>query len=254
MREEMNTDLNCGVPYHFNSSSLEKSISQYIPFVKFIAYRLRIRLPSHVPLEELINAGIIGLFDALNKFDSKRKVSFKSYAEFRIKGAMLDELRSWDWVPRSTRKMANHLEKTRHDLEIKKGGPVEDEEVAEELGLPMNKYHSLINEINGRSLIRLECLPRRVSRYPGDEDPGDIAIDDGKMNDPFSLVSLREVRSILVKNIEKLNAEEKSVIYLYYYNGLVLREIGKILGLSESRICQIHTKAISKLRTKIKDI
>jgi len=193
---------------------------------------------------------VIGLMDALDKYDPTKNVQFKTYAEFRIRGAMLDELRSLDWVPRSIRQKAAQLEKTYLTLERKRGGPVDDDEVAKELGLTLEDYYDLITEVKGISLLDLEGLRYQIPQFV-DDNFLTLLIDE-KENDPFHLLSLEELKKILARAIDELSPKEKTVISLYYYEEMTLKEIGAVLGFTESRICQIHTKAIIKLRAKIK--
>lgn len=234
-----------------NGESREELILKYSPLIKYIAHRLVMRLPPHISAEILISAGVLGLMDALNKYDPKKNVQFKTYAEFRIRGAMLDELRSLDWVPRSVRQKAARLEKTFLDLERKRSGPVEDEEVADELGLSMDEYYNLIAEAKGISLLDLEGLRYQIPPFPDDNFL--TLLVDSKGNDPFHFLSVDELRKVLTQAIEELPLKEKMVISLYYYDELTLKEIGAVLSFTESRICQIHTKAILKLRAKIKN-
>ncbi len=218
-------------------------IVQYIPLIKYIAQRLAMRLPSHILMEDLISSGVVGLMDAIAKFDPNKKVEFKTYAEFRIRGAMLDELRSLDWVPRSVRQKATHVEKSMLHLLKKQGRPAEDEEVASELGLSLDSYYELLKELTGIPLLDREMLDQ--------EELANCLLDDEEKS-PFYLSSLKELKKILSEAINELTQKEKLVVSLYYYEELTLKEIGETLGLTESRICQIHTQAILKLRAKLK--
>ena len=238
------------ISFDHSSMNRDELILKYAPLIKYIAHRLAMRLPPHISTEVLISAGVIGLMDALNKYDPKKNVQFKTYAEFRIRGAMLDELRSLDWVPRSIRQKAAQLEKTYLTLERKRGGPVDDEEVAKELGLTLEEYYDLITEVKGISLLDLEGLRYQIPQFV-DDNFLTLLIDE-KENDPFHLLSLEELKKILARAIDELSPKEKTVISLYYYEEMTLKEIGAVLGFTESRICQIHTKAIIKLRAKIK--
>ncbi|MCX5906024.1 MAG: FliA/WhiG family RNA polymerase sigma factor, partial [Deltaproteobacteria bacterium] len=208
----------------------DELILKYAPLIKYIAHRLAMRLPPHISCESLISAGVIGLMDALNKYDPEKNVQFKTYAEFRIRGAMLDELRAMDWVPRSIRQKATQLEKTYLSLERKNGGPVED-------------------EVRGVPLLDIENIRHKISQLQ--EDDFLSLIVDERENDPARLFSLGELKKVLVQAIDDLSPKEKTVIALYYYDELTLKEIGKVMGFTESRICQIHTKSILKLRAKI---
>jgi RNA polymerase sigma factor for flagellar operon FliA len=224
---------------------------KYTPLVKHIAYRLAMRLP-YIAVDDLISAGVIGLMDALSKFDPEKKVQFKTYAEFRIKGEMLDEIRSMDWVSRSVRHKASQLAKTFRTLEQKRGRSVEDEEVALELGLSLEKYYKTVNEINGVFPMDIERLPQKSPPFSDDDDDDLVnLIIDEKENHPFHLLSQVELKKMLAQAIEELSTKERTVISLYYYEELRLKEIGQVLGFTESRICQIHTKGILKLRSRM---
>ena len=232
------------------SSVRDEMILKYTPLIKYIAHRLAMRLPPHVSVEDLMSAGVIGLMDALDKFDPEKKVQFKTYAEFRIKGAMLDELRSLDWVSRSVRQKAAQLEKAYQTLEKKKGRAVEEEEVAQEMGISLDHYYNLVNEVNGVFLLDIENLRNRLPKLP-EEDLINLLIDE-KEKQPLQLLGLEELKRVLTQAIDELSSKEKTVISLYYYEELTLKEIGEVLGFTESRICQIHAKAILKLRGKIR--
>lgn len=231
-------------------SGREKTILQYTPLIKYIAHRLAMRLPAHIMIDDLISAGVIGLIDAINKFDPGRNVEFKTYAEFRIRGAMLDELRALDWVPRSVRQKATQVEQTVLHLEREKGRTVDDEEVASALGLSIETYYEWMNEIKGISFLDVEFFRPKTYEL-SDEDILSL-LADGKENDPFHLLNLKELKDQLARAIEELSPREKLVLSLYYFEDLNLKEIGEVLELTESRICQIHTKGILKLRGKLK--
>lgn len=225
-------------------------ILQYAPLIKYIAHRLAMRLPSHISIDDLISAGVIGLMDALTKFDPDKKVEFKTYAEFRIRGAMLDELRSMDWAPRSVRQKASQIEKAINQLEKKKGRAVEDEEIASEMGLSLDAYYETLKGLHGLSPLDRDEVQRR---YPhlSLEDIMDM-LADSEENDPFHQYRLKELKNVLARAIDDLSSKEKMVISLYYYEELTLKEIGEVLDLTESRICQIHTKGVLKLRARLK--
>jgi RNA polymerase sigma factor for flagellar operon FliA len=208
------------------------------------------RLPPHISVDDLISAGVIGLMDALTKFDPEKKVEFKTYAEFRIRGAMLDELRSMDWVPRSVRQKATQIERAIQQLEKKKGRSVEDEEIASEIGISLDAYYETMKNLHGLSPLDMEEVQRRFPRLSL-EDILDSLVD-SEENDPFHQYSFKELKKILSRAIEGLSSKEKMVVSLYYYEELTLKEIGEVLGLTESRICQIHTKGVLKLRAELK--
>jgi RNA polymerase sigma factor for flagellar operon FliA len=228
----------------------EEAILRYAPLIKYIAHRLAMRLPSHISVDDLISAGVIGLIDAFNKYDPGKNVELKTYAEFRIRGAMLDELRALDWVPRSIRQKTAQLGRVILDLEKKKGGPVAEEEIASELGLSIDGYYGLLNKLYGISALDISLLHPKKGRL-SDEEILNLLFDEEE-NDPFHLLSVKELKGILARAIEELSPREKMVISLYYYEELTLKEIGEVLDLTESRVCQIHTKAILKLRVKLK--
>lgn len=230
----------------------EEMILKYTPLIKYIAQRLAMRLPPHIAAEDLIGAGVIGLMDALDKFDPSKKVKFKTYAEIRIKGAMLDELRSLDWVSRSVRQKSAQLEKTLHLMEKKKGRAVEDEEVAQEMGLSLDDYYSMLNDVRGVMLLDMERLRKKSPDLPEDE-LFEIPME-GEENQLHYFFNQMELRDVLAWAIKELTPNEKTVISLYYFEQLTLKEIGEVLGYTESRICQIHTKAILKLRSKLKNL
>ncbi len=243
-------DLNISMPDLSPSSLREEMIEKYTPLIKYIARRMAFRLPSNISVEDLFEVGAIGLLDALDKFDTAKGVQFKTYAEFRIRGAMLDELRSLDWAPRSLRQKAARLEKAYQALEKKRGCSVEDDEVAEEMGIPLEEYYKLLNASKGVSLLDIDSVRMKFSEVP-EEDLFDLIMDE-KGNNPLQLLGLEELKRVLAQAIESLPAKERRVIELYYYEELNLREIGEILNYTESRICQIRIKAILKLRSKLK--
>ncbi len=226
-------------------------ILKYAPLIKYVAGRLAMRLPPNVDVNDLISAGVMGLIDALNRYDPKRNIQFKTFAEFRIRGAMLDELRSLDWVPRSVRKKATLLEKTYAELEQKLGRPAEDDEVAEALGVSLDEFYRMLEETKGISFVDIETIRRKIPDL-NEDDIFDLIVDPNQ-KDPFEDTKLRELRDILAQAITELPEKEKLVVSLYYYEGLTMREIGEILGYTESRISQLHSKAIARLRAKIRE-
>lgn len=228
----------------------DEMIKKYAPLIKFIAHRLAMRLPSNVSIEDLISAGMVGLMDAISKFDSKKKVKFETYAEYRIRGAMLDELRSMDWVPRSVRQKASKIEKLIEKLENENGRPVKDEEIALAMGLSLEEYYEEMKEIQGISLLDLNNLKKQNVNL-SDEEILQFVLEDEE-NDPYRTLSLKEIKNILSYAIQELSEKERQIISLYYFEELTLKEIGEVLGLTESRICQLHNSIILKLRAKLK--
>lgn len=230
-----------------NEARRDELILAYAPQIKIIANRLAMRLPPHVEMDDLISAGVIGLMDAIEKFDAQRNIQFKTYAEFRIKGAMLDELRAQDWVPRSVRQKASLLEKAYAEIEQRESRPATDEEVAEALNLDMDEFYRLLNRARGISLVSLEggqevdLLSRKILEPLNGE----------REEDPLNLLKKKEMKEILGNLIDGLPESEKMVLSLYYYEELTMKEIGKVLDITESRVSQIHTQATLRLRGKL---
>ena len=206
-------------------------------------------MPPHISLDDLMSCGIIGLIDAIDKFNPAKNVQFKTYAEFRIKGAMLDELRSLDWVPRSVRKKTTELERAYAEQEKKLGRPATDEEVATAMHLSTDKFHKLLDETKTISFMDIELLRRKA------KIPADTSITDSLFNadteDPFTQITLSQHRHLVAKAIAALPEKEKLTVSLYYYEELTMKEIGEVMGYTESRISQMHSKAMLRLRTKL---
>jgi RNA polymerase sigma factor for flagellar operon FliA len=222
-------------------------IMKYAPLIKYIATRIASRLPMHIEIQDLINSGVLGLMDAIEKFDPDKGVKFETYAEYRIKGSILDSLRALDWVPRSVRKVATLLENTYADLEKKLGRPARDEEVAEAMDVEVDKLHKLMSRVSHVSMVSLE----RDSRNSTQTSLLDRLINPDDASG-FEKLDTEELRDVLAESIERLPEKEKSVVAMYYYNEMTMKEIGKVLSLTESRVSQIHTKAVMRLRGKLR--
>ena len=229
-----------------------KIINEFAPLIKYIASRIAIRLPPHIDLNDLINAGVIGLIDAIEKFDASKQIKFKTYAEFRIRGAILDELRSMDWVPRSVRQKARKVEDAYAKLEYNLGRPASDEEVATQMNIDMESFYRLLSETASVSLLSLDDLG---------EDDTDLSkrnlleyIIQDERDWPSHKIRYAEVRDMVAKAIQSLPEKERMVISLYYYDELTMKEIGHVLKFTESRVSQIHTKAVLRLRSKMQKI
>ncbi|MFP3983025.1 MAG: FliA/WhiG family RNA polymerase sigma factor [Desulfurivibrionaceae bacterium] len=225
-------------------------ILKYTPMIKYIAQRLISRLPPQVSIDDLISSGIIGLITALEKFDASKNVQFKTYAEFRIKGAMLDELRALDWVPRSIRRKITDLEKTYSALEKRLGRPAKDEEVAEELNISLDDFYKMLNETKSVTFIDLDLLQHKTTNSAGNGDLTEDLL--STSNDPFSNIALAQIRDLLAQAIEQLPEKERLTVSLYYHEQLTMKEIGDVLGYTESRISQMHSKAMLRLRSRLK--
>jgi RNA polymerase sigma factor for flagellar operon FliA len=225
-------------------------IVKYTPLIRFIANRIAVRLPSHIDIDDMINTGVLGLMDAIEKFDPERGVKFETYAEFRIKGAILDELRSMDWVPRSVRKIATWVENTNTQLEKKLGRPANEDELASAMDIEVDKLHEYLSRTNGVSLLSLEM----VGKYKDSKRSLLDFLSDSVEKTPLEILKLEELRDLVAGCIERLPEKEKLVISLYYYDELTMKDIGKVLNLTESRVSQIHTKAVLRLKAKLKRI
>jgi RNA polymerase sigma factor FliA len=231
----------------------EQMVLQYAPLIKYIASRLALRLPSHISQDDLMSSGIIGLMDAIQKFDPSKNINFKTYAEFRIKGAMLDELRSLDWTPRSVRKKSHLLENAYGQLQRSLGRPAEAEEVAQFLGLELEEFHQLLDETKVVSLVALEGRKMGGGSLGLAESDLPEILQDENVRDSFLEVHFVELQETLVRAIELLPDKEKLLISLYYYEELTMKEIGEIMGYTESRISQLHTQAMYRLRHKLRE-
>lgn len=230
----------------------EQLILQYSPLIKYIAHRIASRLPNHVDMDDLINVGVLGLIDAVDRFDPHREIKFKTYAEFRIKGTILDHLRSLDWVPRSVRQKANILEETYSAFERRLGRPATDEEMASELGLKVEDYYHLIQQASTIPLVSLDEVLGLTSAGEKKKIVENIAA--SMESDPIELLGLEELKKLIAEAIDALPEKERLVVSLYYYEELTMKEIGAVLDITESRVSQIHAKAILRLRSKIKKL
>jgi len=231
----------------------EQLILEHMPLIRYIVNRIAVRLPSHIDLDDLHSTGVIGLMDAIEKYDPNKNCKFKTYAEFRVKGAILDQLRSMDWVPRSVRQKGRKLEQAYSEVEQRLGRAATQEEVADTLGLEIGKLHGLIHQVRGISLVNLEDV--RGNDPDGERSGtfGDV-LEDTSAPNPFGALKDLESKQVISDTIGTLPDKERLVVSLYYYDDLNMKEIGSILGITESRVCQIHTKAVLRLRSKLKGI
>ncbi len=227
-------------------------IRQYAPLVKYVAGKVAASMPNTVEFEDLVGFGVFGLLDAIDKFDPDKNVKFKTYAVTRIRGAIFDELRSIDWVPRSVRQKTKELEEAIVSLEAKLGRPATDQEIAESLGLSEDELVKTMLKISGTSILSLNDV-----WYSGD-DADKISIGESIESpaslNPDSAVEREEVKRVIVQAINELPEKEKKVLVLYYYEDLTLKEIGQVLEVTESRVSQLHTKAILRLRAKLTNV
>lgn len=228
----------------------DKLLVEYAHLVKYITQRLAVNLPKSVDRNDLVSAGIMGLIKAVETFEPERGFKFETYAGHKIRGAVLDDLRALDWVPRSIRQKSRDLQKVFVKLENELGRAPYDDEVCEELGISISEYEELLAEVTPSTIVSLEeALPDRNS------DSKEIRIidqvEDPGSSNPLKELGYSEVKSILKESIANLPEKEKLVVALYHYEELTLKEIGVVLDLTESRVSQIHSKAILKLRTKL---
>jgi RNA polymerase sigma factor for flagellar operon FliA len=225
----------------------DRLITHYLHLVKYVVGRVGSNLPAHVKSEDMYSTGIMGLVKSIEKYDPTMKNKFETYAILLIKGAIIDEMRSLDWVPRSVHQKANLLSKTKIALEQKLGREASDGEVARELKLTMPEYEKLVNRVRPAVLIPLNA--------DSDEDSENTHISeripDKKMSTSYDNVDREEFRKLLEDAVLKLPEQERMVLVLYYYENMMLKEIGKVLGVSESRISQVHTKALLRLKGRL---
>jgi len=225
-------------------STKEETILCHLDLVKYQALRMAPRLPGDISVDDLFSAGIIGLMDAIDKFDPSQQIQFKTYAKIRIKGAMLDEIRSLDWIPRSLRQKSSMLGRTCEALEEKLGRRPEEEEIACELNISLDDYYGLLDEIKGVSVLPVEIL----ETIEDGQRESQLGI---QSDGPFQNAYRNQVRQKLAEAISTLSKNEQLVLSLYYYEELTMKEIGVILGFTESRISQIHTQAVLRLRSRL---
>ncbi|MHC1725545.1 MAG: FliA/WhiG family RNA polymerase sigma factor [Syntrophobacteraceae bacterium] len=233
-----------GVEGNAAQSDRERIVLEHSNLVKYIALRLVSRLPDHIAVEDLMSAGILGLIDAIEKYDSNQGIPFEYYAKIRIKGAMLDEIRSMDWVPRSLRQKSAILEKACVALEQRLGRDPTEEEIASDLGINSDELHKLLDEIKGISF-----LPENIHEVIRENRESHMLASGS--DELFDTAYRKEIQQHLAEAIEGLSEKEQLVLSLYYYEELTMKEIGSVLGYTESRISQIHTKAVIKLKTKL---
>jgi RNA polymerase sigma factor for flagellar operon FliA len=230
----------------------ERLILHYSPLVKYVAGRVGVGLPPNIEQADLVSYGIFGLIDAIEKFDLERAIKFETYAISRIKGAIIDELRAIDWIPRSVRYKAREVEKAYAALEAKLHRSPTEAEVAEELGIKLEDLHTIFSQVSFVNVVALDEL-MSAGQERGDKLSLVDTLEDTKAEDPVQAFETEETKYLLAKAINTLPEREKIVVTLYYYEGLTLAEIGQVLGVTESRICQMHTKAVLQLRGKLAD-
>jgi RNA polymerase sigma factor FliA len=228
----------------------ERLVLAYAPLVKYVAGRMSSGLPSHVEEADLISYGLIGLISAIERFEPEREIRFETFAITRIKGSIIDELRSLDWVPRSVRAKAREIEKANAKLEHQLRRAPTDNEMAEALGTTVEEFQESLVKISNSSVVALDEL-WTVSDASGDQVSLLDTIQDPTAVDPAQEMDLTDMKDRLADAIARLPEREKLVVALYYYENLTLREIGEVLGVTESRVSQLHTKAVLRLKSRL---
>ena len=228
----------------------DRILMEQLPQVRYLARRIHERLPRHVPLEDLVHAGVLGLIDALNKFDHSKQVQFGSYAKFRIRGAILDSLREMDWGPRELRRKARTLEEANRKLSLELSRAPTENEVAAELHMPLGDLQHLLGEIDG-----LEVGSLRVeSPWDGTEEDLCDYLPNAPEDTPFFRCLRAEMKDLLAKVIAELPEKEQQVLALYYFEELTMKEVGSVMGIGESRVSQIHSLAVVRLRSRLEQL
>ena len=228
----------------------EQMLVRYLPLVKQIAGRLLMTLPKSVSLDELVSSGIMGLISAVEHFDPTMGFKFETYAASRIKGSIYDGLREIDWIPRSIRQKARRLENAMEILYKELGRVPEDQEMADKLELNVEDYHVMLNQVSVTSLLSLDEV---FVNSKGDSAALSDFIEDKEMEDIHKAMEMKELKKVTIHTLKELPEQEKLVMALYYYEEMTLKEIGMVMDISESRVSQIHTKAIIHLRSRIKE-
>jgi RNA polymerase sigma factor for flagellar operon FliA len=234
--------LSGGVAMYNEVQNQDVMVQQHAPLVKRIALHLLARLPSSVQLDDLYQAGMIGLLEASTKFDGSKGASFETYAGIRIRGAIIDEVRRGDWSPRSVHRNGREISAAISAVESRTGKDARDEEVAKQMEISLNQYHHMVADVSNVRLLGIEDAGL---------DTEDSGIIDRHQNDPYKNISSMDFKQSLAKEIDGLPEREKLTMALYYDEELNLKEIGEVLGVSESRVCQIHGQAMSRLKSRL---
>ena len=239
----------CGVQFPVLTGEQERVLLEHLPIVRFLARRIHERLPQHVDIEDMVSAGVVGLMDAFSKFDPAKKVQFRSYAQFRIRGAILDSLRTLDWSPRELRRKGRAVEEAIRVLTARMGRAPNEAEVAVEMDLELEKYQQLLGDLKG---LEIGTLHMERNEDSGDEE---LAYVPGRPEeDPLFRCLRGELEERLAEAIQNLPDRERLVMSLYYYEEMTMREIGLALGVVESRVSQVHASAVVHLRGALKDL
>jgi RNA polymerase sigma factor for flagellar operon FliA len=237
--------------FRLDPAEREKLLTEHLPEVQYIARRIHGRLPVQIPLEDLVHAGVLGLIDAVDKFDHTRDVQLKSYAKFRIRGAILDSLRATDWSPRRLRKQARLLEETSRNLSAEFGRSPSELEMAERVGMNLLQFQQLLTELHGLDMGSLQ--PANSEEF--DETTVDSTYaPNGRDENPFFQCLQSELKSFLAQALDSLEEKERQVLALYYLEELNMKEVGAILGIGESRVSQLHSLGLVRLRARLQEL
>lgn len=228
-----------------DADARERLILQYAPLVKYVAGRVSVGLPATIEHGDLVSYGMFGLIDAIERFDLAKGVKFETYAITRIKGAMIDELRAVDWIPRSVRSKARDVERALTHLEARLRRTPTEGELAGELGVGVRELRAMLTQV---SLVSLVALDESLGGEGGDRQALVDTLQDPRAPDPQATVDEQELRTLLAEALNRMSEREKTVLVLYYFEGMTLAQIGRVLGVTESRVCQVHTKAVLGLR------
>ena len=246
MKKTKPTSLRVHISHPLSSIEKTQLIEEYTPLIRFVAKKISVRLPANVDVEDLVSNGVIGLIDAIEKYDPNRDNKFKTYAEFRIRGAILDGLRAQDWVPRSIRDKAKMVERATMDLEADLGRAPTDLETAEYMGLELNEFYDLMSQVQPINVLSID----EASAFNNTDKKSFLHLLHGD-SDPFSHLNVKSVRGAIKQMITELPERQRIVLSLYYYEGFNLRRIGAILGITESRVSQLHAQAIERMKVKL---
>ncbi|MGI8874610.1 MAG: RNA polymerase sigma factor WhiG [Egibacteraceae bacterium] len=233
-----------------DTGARERLILQYSPLVKYVAGRVSVGLPATIEHADLTSYGMFGLIDAIERFDLEKGVKFETYAISRIKGAIIDELRAIDWIPRSVRAKARSVERALTALETRLGRAPSERELAEELGMGLKELRANLQQVSLTSVVALD------ETFSGQDSERQSLIDvlhDPSAADPESSYEDTELKALLADAVDRMSEREKTVVVLYYFEGMTLAQIGQVLGVTESRVCQVHTKAVLTLRTRMSE-
>ncbi len=249
MKAETVSALTTRKPAALSREERDRRINENIHLTKIIAYQVAMSLPPHVDVNDLIGAGAIGLIEAADRFDESKGVQFNTYASIRIRGAIMDELRSMDWMTRSMRDKSNAIERAYGEVERRTGAPAETEDVARYLDMTTEELYALLGEVCALSVLNLEDMG--VKNHDEGMDILDC-IKDPEGKDPMTIVKAGELKRIIVDLVGSLPEKEKLIVSLYYYDELTLKEIGRVLDITESRVCQLHSQTMLRLKSRLK--